>query len=214
MTRHLDSRNALFFGFLLAGACWVSIGDATLEAQSTKASGSYADGGEMVLRGSPFMTSSEELRVGDGCVDIRGSLVSGRFFFNLKRKMTAGGPVFHLGRRTVTDFPDDVMLFVEVTSGFPCSKGKPAGAAIPSLEPLKSPRAEAVYIRGLKRYPLEINLGEEDNNLPPSAPPALRDRVWHYQFQVKTRGVLLTDALVITLFTREGQKFAQLTWRQ
>jgi len=44
--------------------------------------------------------------------------------------------------------------------------------------------------------------------------PVPLNRVWDYRFQVKTQGVLLTDALVVTLFSKEGKKFAQLTWRQ
>jgi hypothetical protein len=93
-------------------------------------------------------------------------------------------------------------------------RATPAGAAIPSLEALKSPRAEVVYIRDMKMHPLEISLSEEGNTPPPNAPPVPLNRVWDYKFQVKTKGVLLTDALVITLFTKEGKQFAQLTWRQ
>ncbi len=67
---------------------------------------------------------------------------------------------FRVGRRVVTDFPQEVMLEVDLVSGVPCSKGIPPGPAIPSLEGLKSLRAEAVYLRDLKKYPLEIGLAE------------------------------------------------------
>jgi hypothetical protein len=160
------------------------------------------------------MTSSDEVRVGDGCVDIRGALASGRFFLDLKRRKTAAGPVFRLGHRTVTDFPDEVTLTLALASGFPCSKGEPPGPAVPSLEPLKSGHAEGVYIRELRTYPLGIDLISEGNNLPAGAPPELRERVWFYRFRLETKGVRLTDALLITLFSKEGKKVAELSWRQ
>jgi hypothetical protein len=209
-----DSRNALCIGVLFAAASWMPIGDAPLRAKAPKESHTYANGSELVLSNCLYCTSSVSLRIGDGCVDVSGALGWGGFFYKLKRKMTADGPVFRVGHRTVTNFPDEVRLFVGLISGFPCSRGAPAGAAIPSLETLKSPRAEAVYIRDMKMHPLEITLSEEGNTPPPNAPPVALNRVWHYRFQVNTKGVLLTDALVITLYSKEGKKFAELTWRQ
>jgi len=140
-------------------------------------------------------------------------LGAGGFFFNLKRRMTAEGLVFRVGHTTVTNFPDAVVLSVGLISGVPCSRASPTGA-VPSLEALKSPRAEAVYIRDMKTHPLEISLSEEGNTPPPNAPPVPLNRVWTYLFRVDTKGVLLTDALVITLFSKDGKQFAQLTWRQ
>jgi len=209
-----DLRKALCTGLLSAGAYWISIGGAALRATSPKEPHTYANGSELVLPGCLYCTSSVTLRIGDGCVDISGALGWGGFFFKLKRKMTADGPVFRVGHSTVTSFPDEVRLFVALTSGVPCSRAEPGGAAIPSLETLKAPRAEAVYIRDMKMHPLEISLSVEGNTPPPNAPPVPLNRVWYYRFQVNAKGVLLTDALVITLFTKEGRQFAQLTWRQ
>jgi len=214
MTTKGDLRSAPYIGPLLAAVYWVSIGHPALSAGAPKDSHTYANGSELVLSGCLCCTSSATLRIGDGCVDISGALGWGGFFFKLKRKMTADGPVFRAGHRTVTDFPDEVRLIVALTSGVPCLRGAPTGAAIPSLEALKSPRAEAVYIRGVKTHPLEISLSEEGNTPPPNAPPVRLSRVWYYRFEVNTKGVLLTDALVFTLFSKQGKKFAQLTWRQ
>jgi hypothetical protein len=112
-------RNALYAGLLFAGAYWTSIGGAALGAKAPKESHTYANGSELALPGCLYCTSSVSLRIGDGCVGINGALGWGGFFFNLKRKMTAAGPVFRVGHRTVTNFPDEVILSVGLISGVP-----------------------------------------------------------------------------------------------
>lgn len=208
-------RNLLYVGLLFAGLHSAWLREGTPRALPPAQTFTYPDGSESALPYCRrYCTSWTTLRVGDGCVMVTGALGAGPFFFKLKRKMTANGPVFRVGGRTVTNFPDETVLTVGLVSGASCSKGQPPGAVTPSLEELKFARAEAAYIRDMKTHPLEISLSEEGNAPPPGAPPGVFNHAWNYRFLIKTKGVLLTDALVITLFSKGGEKFAQLTWRQ
>lgn len=210
-------RGTLFTVCCLVGAYSVSIWGPSLRGQEPKSTYSYPDGGEHVIRGAPYILRGwESLRVGGGCVAIGGALGAGRFFLDLKRKNTAQGPVFRVGHKIVTEFPERVLVVITLSSGVPCSRGKPPEAVIPSLDALKSPRGEAVYIRDLRMYPLEINLEAEGSDSPPGVTPLsiTMNRVWYYRFDLETKGVRLTDALVISLFSKEGTKIAQLSWRQ
>jgi hypothetical protein len=168
----------------------------------------------MVRSRAPDFLNGEAVRIGDGCVGFEGSLIGpAGFFQDLKRKNTANGPVFRVGRKTVTDFPDEVVLDLVLRSGVACSKGVLPKGPAPSLDPLKSLRAEAAYVRDLRVEPLETTLPEEVTLYIP-LPPAVRKRLLYYRFEVKTKGVRLTDALVISLFSEDGKKLAQLSWGQ
>jgi hypothetical protein len=144
---------------------------------------------------------------------VQGTVDAGRFFIDLKEKKTPGGPVFRVGHKVVTDFPDQVRLVITLASGVPCSRNVPPGPAIPSLEALKSLQAEAAYVRDLKKYPLGITLQQEGVDLPPGF-EAYSGRLQQFRFELKTKGVLLTDALLITLYSKDHAKVAQLSWRQ
>jgi hypothetical protein len=177
---------------------------------------SYADGGAEFRPPFPdsYQLYGETVRVGEGCVFVDGVLHAGRFFVELKKKRTANGLVFRVGHKVVADFPAQVMLNVDLVSGVPCSRGAPPGPAIPSLDGLESLRAEAVYVRDLKRYPLEIGLASEGTDSAPWLPEVSAQRLWFLQYDLSTKGVRLTDALMITLLTKDGKKFADLSWRQ
>jgi hypothetical protein len=144
---------------------------------------------------------------------VHGTIGAGRFFIDLKKKKTLHGPTFQVGHKVVTDFPDQVRVVVGLASGVPCSRDVPPGPTIPSLDTLKSLLAEAVYIRDLKKYPLEINLEQEGNDVPAGF-ESYSGRLWQLRFDLKTKGVLLTDALLITLYSKEHAEIAQLCWRQ
>lgn len=209
-----ELRTARLLVCALVGVCAVSMWGGTSRCQQPKNTYSYPDGSKLVRSRAPDFLNGEAVRIGDGCVGFDGDLIGpGGFFHDLKRRNTAYGPVFRVGHTTVTDFPDEVVLDVVLRSGVACSKGAVPRGAAPSLDPLKSLRAEAAYVRDLRMEPLEINLREiVTPNFP--IPPPVRKRLWIYRFEVKTKGVRLTDALVISLFSEEGKKVAQLSWGQ
>lgn len=213
--RNLEVGTARLIVCWMGMAYWASPWVCTLRGQPQKNISSFGDGAEWTWPFRiPSMLSGHSLRVGEGCVEFQGFFASGRFFFDLKRKNTANGPVFHVGHRVVAEFPDEVMLTVEVASWTSCSRGAQLGPVIPSLDPFKSLRAEAVYIRDLKKCPLEINLKEEGNDAPAWAGQIAKDCLWVLRYELKTKGVRLTDALLITLFSKEGKKVTDLSWHQ
>jgi len=214
--RSAEPRTAFLLICCLVAAYLTLIGVCALRGQPQKKDTySYADGSELVVPFSlPYYLGGQSVRVGNGCVSVDGVIGAGRFFFDLKKKNTPQGPIFRVGHRVVTDFPDQVRVVVTLASGVPCSRNVPPGPVIPSLDPLKSLRAEAVYIRDLKKYPLEINLEQEGDDAPPGRPEFLAGRLWYYRYELKSEGVLLTDALLITLYSKEHTEIAKLSWRQ
>lgn len=179
------------------------------------ASWSYPDGKELTLpspAGAAVLSGSNSLLVRDVCVAFTAVAGPGDFFLHLKRKETRNGPVFRVGRKVVISFPDKTSIFVHTLSGGRCSIDRPfKQAVVPPLDLLRSPRAEAAYVRDMELHPLQISLADEGR----SPISYLRDdRIWSYHFVVETKGLKLTDALVISLFLRDGTKVGQFSWRQ
>lgn len=220
-------------GFLL-GISGALVSGGTARCQNPRNIHTFPDGSEAVF---PFYCSDclndETIRVGEGCVAFFGGLGPPEFFNNnkFKRKNTAQGPVFQSNHKVVTDFPDRVTLWVNLISGAKCSKGGPPGPGplFPPLDTLETLRAEAEVVRNSRREPLEIKLISKGYSVPPGSPgspltpggrpnpmldPHMWEHFWTYRFEIKTAGVRLTDSLVITLYSDEGRKVTQLSWRQ
>jgi hypothetical protein len=135
-------------------------------------------------------------------VGFTGRLEAGNFFRVLKRTDSTNGPIFRRGSQVLTDYPDDVFLeFWPLISR--CSKDLKYINDWPTQTPdfLRSIRAEFRYMRELRSYPLETELAEES-----TFDMLGGTTVWSYRFLIKTKGVRLTDRLVVTLFLKDGTR--------
>ncbi len=160
--------------------------------------------------------------VGAACVGFKGILQPASFFKGLKCVKTPDGLVCRQGPRTISDYPDEIKLFVSASPSYCSTKERvfplppwPTGDWPP--DSVKSPGAEAAYIRDLKLYPLEIGLAEEGENVnvrlharPPVSEPLYP---MEYTFVIRTKGVRLADPLVVTLFTKNGERLVRFAFR-
>jgi len=170
------------------------------------------DPGQIDIQSVNSLTTAFVL-FGDACLGFKGTMRAGSpsdvmtpedFFYDLKRISSPQGPIFRKGSRIVTEYPDEVSLYARawVTR---CSKDMRYLGEWPTRTPdfVRGLRAEAGYIRDLRLHPLEINLAEEGTVL-------VIDRIcWGYHFVMKTKGVRLTDTLVVSLWSREGTKMGE-----
>jgi hypothetical protein len=172
----------------------------------------WANGEEDVYRPTVINDLGFDIvSVEKGCIAYSAYFVAPKFFQNLKRTETQGGPVFRQGHRVMSEFPETLLLNVDAGPAR-CSKDAPptptwAGEWPPNF--IKTPHIEAVYIRELKPYPLEVVLSEEGEM--PGDFPIYTPRL--YRFVVKTKGVLLTDRMHFTLSSKDGQKLAEFSFR-
>jgi hypothetical protein len=155
---------------------------------------------------SPAALATSAIQIGEACVAFSGDLDAQGFFIGLKRIKTNNGPVFRKGPRVFSDYPDKTILEAE-PSVVRCSKTmKYAGDwAIEPQDFLGSLRAEAWYIRDLHRYSLDISLSEEGYG--PWYPA--NEVHWHYQYVITTKGVHLTDKLMVSLYMKDGTKVGE-----
>jgi len=189
-------------------------------AQRPTATYSYPDGGETSDRATTFMPSSEGgVRIGGACASFTGAFGPWTFFGHLKRKDGPGEPKFRVGRRPVFGFPDEVSLFVIANNNASCTASKRKRVAdwshpLQMPEAARSPRVQAGFTNGLRLEPVEADLVREGDCrvfAPFDLPREVRE--WCYTLRLKTAGVPLTNALVVTLFARDGTKLATFTYR-
>jgi hypothetical protein len=140
--------------------------------------------------------------IGEACVFFIGSIEAGDFFRVLRRTNSPDGPIFKKGPQVLTDYPDEVCLNFE-TAISRCSKDLKYIGDWPTGTPdfLRSMRAESRYMRDLRSYPLETVLAKEG-----TCDILGVETVWCYRFLIKTKGVRLTDKLVVTLFLKDGTR--------
>ncbi len=201
----------------LALVCLSTLSVQGRDDRKPKVSYSYPDG-EIVER--PTMpcelAGGNSVRFGGVCVAFGGMLGPGDFFCHLKRKNVSRGAVFRVGRRVVTNFPDEAFVVITASTPATCSKdqvgaadhsGLPAGSLGSGLpvDRLQSPHLEAGYVRDLQLKSLEASLALEGVGIP--------YHTWWYRFRIKTEGLRLTDTLVLTLMSKDGEKLVQFSYQ-
>jgi hypothetical protein len=159
-------------------------------------------------------------RVGDACVGFSGWITDSPnilttlekdYFAGLKRVDTPQGPAFYRGSQPITDFPDELYILA-YSSVARCSKNMKKTGEWPTATPefLKNLRAEAVYIRDLERHPVEITEIEE-GGVYMGVNPMLQFPTYSYHWVLKTKGIRLTDPLVVDLFSKDGTKVGRFS---
>jgi len=157
-------------------------------------------------------------RVRGACISFDGDfsdtwhwVVAGDFFSRLSRVGTPERPVFRMGSEVVTDFPDE--LYIRAFSGVGrCSKDLKYLGPWPTANPdlVRGIRPEAAYVRDLHRYPIEIS---EIEDAPAffGLTPLQQYPTWYYLWLVKTKGVRLTDSVVVDLSSKDGTSVGRFT---
>jgi hypothetical protein len=166
----------------------------------------------------PHVVDSGVTRVKGACINFHGSfsdtwheILAGDYFSRLERAETPQGPVFRMGSEVVANFPDQV--YIRAYAGVSrCSKDLKGLGPWPTVLPelARGVRAEAAYVRDLHRYPLEINEVEDALAFCWVLPLEQRP-TWYYLWLVKTKGVRLTDTLIVDLFSKDGASVGRFT---
>src|SRR5579885_1317663 len=158
---------------------------------------------------------------GGPCFRLSGRLTAPEFFNGLKRiDRVNAGTEFLRGTQVVTQFPDALRLEF-VVFDFPCNVGeKPSPARkLLTREDVSSLRLALYWKRGVDLRAAE-DVTVAGFSVDPLMPPEiahehhLQERLeWTYVFHVPSRGVPLTDSLVLVVRNREGRIAARVAAR-
>src|SRR5713226_5874415 len=146
------------------------------------------------------------------CFRVSGGVDAPEFFVNLKRINDERGSVFRRGTETVTHFPGELLLSFDIHDQ-PCKPGLREVEARTYLTPemMSTLRLSFYWKRGMELRPVK-NITEVRSSIEPIVPYAanlaseLPKRFeWSYQLAVPSRGVPLTDSLVLIFRTNDGR---------
>lgn len=188
---------AVFLGILLLGLP-PSDGETIVEKPARKKKVKFDAN---VLLGAERVHCNET-----ACVVLVASMHSGEYFAGLERRETATGVEFRKGSRQVQEFPE--VLTVEILAlVVPCSRDTKLGALEIAFCPsafLDNLRFDANWQRDGELRPVE------------SLSVRVMRPVWaelddhrEYRLTLRSRGVPLTDHLILSLLSEEGTKIAE-----
>lgn len=201
------------FGWLLSCllflAAFASFGRANPPREKTI--WNYDGGVQMVTDGN----------VPDGpCFRLTGRLTSDNFFTNLRRVDANGGTLFRRGNDVITEFPDKMHLNF-VIYDFPCGYGlQQAGTRTFLTSAIVSKfRIRFSWKRGMEMRPAhEIVMNKVEHRPIPAFPGEVNEHSpvlyeWWFDFDVPSKGVPLTDSLVVVICTPDGRILARVAGR-
>lgn len=146
------------------------------------------------------------------CFRVSGGLDAPEFFVHLKRIDDARGTVFRRGTETVTEFPDELLLSFSIRDQ-PCAPGlrEIETRAYLTQEMISALHLSFYWKRGMALRPAK-NVTEIRSSVEPIAPYAAnlaadlpKRFLWSYQLAVPSKGVPLTDSLVLIFLTADGR---------
>jgi hypothetical protein len=159
--------------------------------------------------------------VPDGpCFRLTGRLTSENFFTNLRRVDVNGGTLYRRGNDVVTEFPDKLRLSF-VVYDFPCGRGlQAAGTRVYLTTALISKfRIRFSWKHGMDMRPAhEIVMNRVERRPIPEFPGERADGMpelyeWWFDFDVPSKGVPLTDSLVLVILSPDGRIIARVAAR-
>ena len=154
------------------------------------------------------------------CFRLTGRLTAENFFTNLRRVDSSGGTLYRRGNDIVTEFPDRMHLNF-VLYDFPCSHGlQPTGTRTYLTAAIISQfRIRFYWKRGMEMRPArEMTMNKVERHLIPAFPGEQIERTkdlyeWWFDFDVPSKGVPLSDSLVVVIVTPEGHIIARVAAR-
>jgi hypothetical protein len=190
-----------------------------LLASNASASQSRRDKNVWNYDGGVFFATDGSLPNGV-CFRVSGNLDAPDFFLNLKRINDEKGTIFRRGTETVTHFPDELFLSFDIHDQ-PCTPGLQETASRRYLTPemIGTLGVSFYWKRGVDLRPAK-NITELHAAIEPIVPYAanlasqLPKRFeWSYQLAVPSKGVPLTDSLVLVFRTEGGRIAARVAAR-
>jgi hypothetical protein len=194
-------------------------------ANSSSSQPSFAPGpqfrplSERAKHGKKVPLGIDFLRADDMCLILDGALEADDFFSDLRGGRTADGAEFRKGTQRVTTFPDILTVRVIAELGTCTLRERKAVGDISSMrnvrfdeEFMRSVTFEGSWKDGFDQKPAELGPVAEGRIPNPTPLPNYRDW-WEYEFEVRSKGVSLNDALVIVVQSPDGKMVARLSAR-
>jgi hypothetical protein len=154
------------------------------------------------------------------CFRVNGEANAGEFFNNLKRVDDEHGTLFLRGTETVTHFPGELLLSFDIHDQ-PCAPGLREFEARSHLthEMMGTLRLTLYWKQGVDLRPVK-NITEVRSSVVPITPYAAnlaselpKRFAWSYQLTVPSKGIPLTDSLVLVFRTPDGRIAARVAAR-
>jgi len=154
---------------------------------------------------------------GGPCLSIRGRVTAPEFFTGLKRHETARGIEFHRGADVAKFFPEELSVRIWIRE-FPCHVGLTAvSPLLATPEEMSSLHFEAFWKRGMRMRPVEtltlrsfFQRKEQPTTLV-GVPVTIQRDTWVYDLTVVSKGVPLTDHLILEIFSKDGLRLARVS---
>jgi len=168
------------------------------------------------LDGGVFFATDGHLENGS-CFRLSGGVTAPDFFDGLRRVDTDDGTTYLLNNKPVTEFPDELLLTLQLLD-YPCSRDLKDTAVRPPLtaEIISALRLHFYWKDGVALRPVDSSKRTDASvtRLAPFAKQAedeLAPRFqWNYTFTIQSGGVPLTNGLVL-IIESEDHKIAART---
>jgi hypothetical protein len=167
------------------------------------------------------LTISTEGKVPNGpCFHLSEHVTADNFFENLRRVDTASGTIYRRGNDIVTEFPELMHLSFTIYDQ-PCSEElQTTGTRLYLNRAIVGAfRIGFAWKRGIELRPArEIKLKNAEARLIPPYAQELAEELpkkyeWVFQFDVPSKGVPLTDSLVLVIHSPDGHIIARVAGR-
>jgi hypothetical protein len=185
----------------------------------SRASGPQFPLPEEAQHGKTLPLGMDFLHADNMCLILYGNAEAGDFFDHLRGRKTANGIQFRKGSRDVKTFPDNLIVRVIAVLGA-CSvreratEGGNASAKDVHLDEdfMRSVTFDGSWKQGFAEKPAELGPVAEGRIRNPI--PLTNDRDWwEYEFNVRSEGISLDNALVIVMQSPDGKMVARLSAR-
>lgn len=154
------------------------------------------------------------------CFRLNGRLTADNFFDKLRRVDSSDGTLFRHGNDLVTEFPERMHLTF-VLYDFPCDYGlHSAGTRMYLTNAIVSTfRIRFYWKRGMEmRAAREIKMNKAERHLIPAFAGEQSEQLpelfeWWLDFDVPSKGVPLTDSLVLIIYSPDGRILTRVAAR-
>jgi hypothetical protein len=156
---------------------------------------------------------AQELQFADGCVFVDGKLTSGNFFDDLKRRDTRGRFEFKRSGQTVTDYPDSVTTSIRLVGDQCATALSNSPAAIFSGDSFAL-KFQLEWKHDMQLRPAALTSALEHCDGYKSIVLPRRDLTVPTivcEMTVDSRGVPLSDHLIVSVFTSDGTRLTRLS---
>ena len=154
---------------------------------------------------------------GGPCLSIRGRVTAPEFFAGLKRRETARGIEFRRGANAVESYPEELSVRIWIRE-FPCHVGlTEASPLLTTPEEMSSLQFKGFWKRGMEMRSVEglalraFYRRKEQPTALVGLPVTIQRDTWVYDLTVVSKGVPLTDHLILEIFTKDGLRWARVS---